>query len=78
MNRLYVDPAPFDRSGHPRNDWCLLGVHVDVDGQRTGRYSQAVDWGGWITTVRADGVHDADFALLSAREIQPPLGPPPF
>jgi hypothetical protein len=45
---------------------------VDVEGVRTGQYSKLADWGGWQTTVRTDGIHDLDFALLSVREIMPP------
>ena len=57
-----------DRFDH----WCLLSEYVDVEGLRTGAYSKLVDWGGWQTTVRTDGIHDLDFALLSVREIMPP------
>lgn len=73
VNQLYFDTDPFDReSGRPRNGWRLLSEYVDVDGVSSGNYSQLVNWGGWQTTVRTDGFHDVDFALLSLREITPP------
>jgi hypothetical protein len=72
VNRLYVDADPFDGSGRPRNQWRLLAEYVDVQGASTGHYARLVDWGGWLTTLRTDGVHDLDVAILSAREIAPP------
>lgn len=73
VNRLYVDTDPFELStGRPKNQWRLLSEYVDVAGLRTGQYATLADWGGWQTTVRTDGIHDLDFALLSVREIMPP------
>src|SRR5262249_62318796 len=73
ITRLYVDPAPFAlATGKPQNQWRLLSAYVDVEGVSTGQYSKLADWGGWQTTVRTDGIHDLDFALLSVREIMPP------
>lgn len=72
VNRLHVDTMPFDASGTPRNDWPLLAEYVDEAGKRTGRYDTLVDWGGWQTTLRADGVSALDFARISLREIVPP------
>ena len=73
VNRLYVDTDPFDlATGKPKNQWRLLSEYVDVEGLRTGAYTKLVDWGGWQTTVRTDGIHDLDFVLLSVREILPP------
>jgi hypothetical protein len=76
VNRLYVDTDPIDfATGTPKNDWRLLSEYVDVEGQKVnpaGQYTKLVDWGGWMTTVRTDGIHDVDFALVSVREIVPP------
>jgi hypothetical protein len=72
VNRLYVDGEPWDARGRPRNDWRLFSEYVDEAGASTGRYDTLVDWGGWVTTVRTDGVASLDFAILSAREIAPP------
>lgn len=73
MKRLYVDTDPLDlATGRPKNQWRLLSAYEDVAGRSTGQYTTLVNWGGWQTTVRADGVHDVDFALLSVREIRPP------
>jgi hypothetical protein len=72
VNRLYLDTDPFDRgTGKPKNGWRLFSEYVDVEGRNTGRYSKLVDWGGWETTFRTDGVHDLDFAIVSVREIAP-------
>ena len=73
VNRLYVDTDPFDlATGKPQNHWRLLSEYVDVEGLSTGQYAKLADWGGWQTTLRTDGIHDLDFALLSVREIMPP------
>lgn len=73
VNRLYVDTDPFDvATGKPINQWRFLSEYVDIEGLRTGVYTKLADWGGWQTTVRADGIHDLDFTLLSVREIMPP------
>jgi len=73
INRLYLDDEPFERlSGKPRNHWRLLAEFIEFEGAGTGKYSKLVDWGGWQTTLRTDGVGSLDFALLSLREIVPP------
>ena len=72
MNQLYVDPNPFDEKGLPRNGWRLLSEYRDVEGKSTGRYDKLVDWGGYQTTLRTDGVTRLDLAILSVREIAPP------
>jgi hypothetical protein len=71
INRLYVDDDPWDATGHPRNHWRLLSEYVDIEGASTGRYSKLVDWGGWTTTLRTDGIRSLDFAAVSAREVAP-------
>jgi hypothetical protein len=72
VNRLYLDTHPFDRAGRPANGWRLFAEYIDVEGANTGQYSKLVDWGGWQTTFRTDGVSVVDFAFLSVREIVPP------
>lgn len=73
VNRLYLDIDPFDfATGTPKNHWRLFSEYVDEAGNSTGSYSTLADWGGWQTTVRVDGVHDVDFALLGVHEITPP------
>jgi hypothetical protein len=67
--RVYVDRKPFDADGKPTNTWELFSQYEDVEGKDTGRYTKLADWGGMITTVRADGLKDMDFTLLSVREI---------
>ncbi len=71
--RLYVDAGPVETTtGRPANHWRLLSEFVDEEGKSTGRYATRVGWGGWQTTLRTDGFHDIDFALISLREIMPP------
>ena len=74
VNRLYADTDPFDPvTGKPKNGWRLLSEYVDVEGVSTGKlYTKLVDWGGWQTTFRTDGVMNVDFAIVSVREIVPP------
>ena len=73
VNRLFLDSEPFERrSGKPRNRWQLLAEYVDSEGLSTGRYSKLVDWSGWQTTLRTDGVGSLDFTMIGLREIQPP------
>jgi hypothetical protein len=77
VNQLYLDTDPIDFStGRPTNHWRLFSEYVDVEGvmltQHDNNYAKLVDWGGWVTTLRIDGIHDIDFALLSVREIAPP------
>lgn len=72
VNRLYLDPEPFDESGRLLNHWRLFAEYIDEEGKSTGKYSKLVDWGGWQTTLRTDGVAHLDFALLSLREVVPP------
>jgi hypothetical protein len=70
VNRLYLDAEPFDAHGRPRNRWRLLSEYVDVDGVATGQYDRVVDWGGWQTTLRVDGVESIDVAVYSLRPIR--------
>jgi hypothetical protein len=72
VNRLYVDVDPIDGAGHPKNHWQLLAQYIDEQGKTTGHYDRVVNWGGYQTTVRVDGMNRIDFALLSAHEIVPP------
>jgi hypothetical protein len=74
VNRLYVDDRPFLPDGRPRNGFVLLSEYVDRAGQKTGFYSTLVNWGGYQTTLRVDGVDELDVAILSVREITPPPG----
>jgi len=73
VNRIYLDSEPFtNASGKPRNDWRLFAEYTDIEGLSTGHYSKLVDWGGWQTTLRTDGIASLDFTLISVREISPP------
>ncbi len=72
MNRLYLDTDPFDHAGRPKNNWRLFSEYEDAETRSTGRYSEVVDWGGWQTTLRSDGIASLDFLLISVREIVPP------
>jgi hypothetical protein len=72
INQLYLDTEPFDAEGRPRNGWRLFAQYEDIDGVDTGRYSQVVNWGGWLTSFRSDDSDNVDFMLLSVREIIPP------
>ncbi len=72
-NLLYLDDDPFDAGGTPRNAFRLYARWDDRDGELTGQYSQAATWGGWMTTLRVDGWNHVDVAILSAREVIPPL-----
>jgi hypothetical protein len=73
VNRLFVDDDPWDAAGHPRNRWRLFSEYTDTAGLSTGRYyTTLVDWGGWQTTIRTDGIATLDFAIVSAREVVPP------
>lgn len=74
VNQLYVDPTPFDAHGGPRNEWRLFSEYLDVAEKSTGRYATLVDWGGYQTTLRTDGLTQLDLAILSVREIAPPQG----
>ena len=69
---LWIDRAPFDAAGKPRNNWEKFSEYLDVEGTSTGLYSKLADWGGMLTTFRTDGWHDLDFTLLSVREIVAP------
>jgi hypothetical protein len=71
VNRLYVDDEPFSADGSPRNDFRLLTEYVDRPGVSTGLYDTLVDWRGYVTTLRIDGVESIDVAFLSARAIDP-------
>ncbi|MGA9520989.1 MAG: hypothetical protein WBV82_05970 [Myxococcaceae bacterium] len=46
---------------------------TDRDGENTGLYSTAATWASWVTSFRVDGWREVDFAILSAREIIPPV-----
>jgi hypothetical protein len=70
--RMYVDRKPFDSAGKPNNSWELFSQYEDVEGKDTGAYTKLADWGGMLTTVRADGLKSMDFTLLSVREIIAP------
>jgi hypothetical protein len=72
INRLYVDDDPFASDGSPRNAFRLLSEYVDRAGVSTGRYDTLVDWRGFLTTLRIDGVDSVDIARLSARAIEAP------
>ncbi len=73
VNRLYLDTDPFNpATGKPRNEWKLFAEFIDVEGASTGRYTKLVNWGGWQTTLRTDGVDRLDFTLISLRAIVPP------
>jgi hypothetical protein len=67
--RLYVDDDPFLPDGSPRNAFRLLTEYVDRSGTSTGLYDTLVDWRGFVTTLRVDGVQSLDVARLSARGI---------
>lgn len=69
INRLYVDDDPFLPGGAPRNAFRLLTEYVDRVGVSTGRYHTLVNWRGYLTTLRVDGVGALDVAVLSARAI---------
>lgn len=68
LNRLYVDTTAFT-DAKPSNDWKLFAEYTDIEGLSTGSYSKLVDWGGWQTTLRTDGIASLDFTLISVREI---------
>ena len=70
LNRLYVDDDPFLADGTPRNNFRMLTEYVDRAGVSTGKYDTMVNWRGFVTTLRVDGVDSLDVALLSARGIR--------
>ena len=70
VNRLYVDADPFLADGRPRNGFVLFSEYVDRADLSTGEYTTLVSWGGFQTTLRVDGVHVLDVAILSVREIE--------
>jgi hypothetical protein len=72
INRLYVDDEPFGADGAPRNGFRLLSEYVDRASVSTGRYDTLVDWRGFLTTLRVDGVDSIDIARLSARAVEAP------
>jgi hypothetical protein len=72
VNQLYVDHDPFAPDGTPNNQFRLLSEYVDRAGVSTGRYDTLVDWRGFLTTLRVDGVDSIDIARLSARAIEVP------
>jgi hypothetical protein len=71
INRLYVDEEPFASDGTPANHFELFSEYVDVEGVSTGFYDRLVDWGGYQTTLRVDGVESVDIAVLSLRAVRP-------
>ena len=71
VNRLYLDIDPFDGNGKPGNAWQLFSEYTDVAGVGTGQYATLVNRGGWLTTVRSDGISRLDFLLVGVREIAP-------
>jgi hypothetical protein len=71
VNRLYVDEQPFLADGSPRNQFRLLTEYVDRASVSTGLYDTLVDWRGYVSTLRIDGVESIDVAKLSARAIAP-------
>ncbi|MGA9520094.1 MAG: hypothetical protein WBV82_01440, partial [Myxococcaceae bacterium] len=73
QNLLYLDDDPFVGNGEPRNVFRLYAQWEDRDGGSTGQYRRAATWGGWVTTLRVDGWKHVDVAILSAREIIPPV-----
>jgi len=73
IHRLYIDTDPLDlATGKPKNQWRLFSEYIDIEGKSSGRYNKLVNWGGCLTTIRADGFHDIDFVYPSVREIVPP------
>lgn len=72
VNRLYIDVDPLKPDGTFRNDYRLLTEYVDRAGVSTGRYDTMVNWKGYLTTLRIDGVDTLDVAALSARAITAP------
>ncbi|MGA9523480.1 MAG: hypothetical protein WBV82_18600 [Myxococcaceae bacterium] len=72
-NLLYLDDDPFDVRGEPRNAFRLYAQWNDRDGVSSGQYRQAATWGGWVTTLRVDGWNEVELAILSVREIIPPV-----
>jgi hypothetical protein len=71
-NLMYLDTAPYDRSGGKNNTWRLYLDWTDTQGVAMGPYTQAALWAGWMNMFRVDGWRLVDFSILSAREIQPP------
>jgi hypothetical protein len=71
INRLYVDEEPFASDGTPANRFELFSEYIDVEGVSTGFYDKLVDWGGYQTTLRVDGVESVDIAILSLRAVRP-------
>ncbi len=70
---LWIDRDPWDAAtGLPKNGWAKLSEYVDTAGTSTGKhYSVLADWGGFLTTVRTDGLRDVDFTKYSVREVLP-------
>jgi hypothetical protein len=76
-NQLFVDGDPWLPDGSLRNEYRLLAEYVDRAGVSTGRYDTMVNWKGYQTTLRIDGVDTLDVAKLSARAITPPRAATP-
>jgi hypothetical protein len=64
----YIDWAPFDAAGKPRNNWVLLH---EKNFPGSGKYNKSPIWGGQFTS-RIDGHAFIDYNIISIREIQPP------
>jgi hypothetical protein len=77
--RDYVDWNPFCDSGKPKNNWDPLQgqVYATDSGTIDGKvvdYDKPPLWGGMFTS-RIDGFKKVDYAIVSIREIMPPMSP---
>ena len=77
--RDYVDWNPFCDNGKPKNNWDPLQEQVyathsgTIDGKVVD-YDKPPLWGGMFTS-RIDGFKKVDYAIVSIREIKPPMSP---
>ena len=76
--RDYVDWDPLDDDGKPKNNWKPLqedyfsaDSHFGAD-SHCENYDKAPLWGGMFTS-RIDGFKEVDYAIVSIREIIPPV-----
>jgi hypothetical protein len=68
--RDYIDLNPFSGNGKPKNNWNPLQEKVfTAEGEK---YNVPPLWGGMFTS-RVDGFQTVDYAIVSIREIIPPL-----
>lgn len=68
---IYIDKNPINSDGTLNNNWKAWKLPFDdTTGHDTGFYTKAANWGGHIE-FRIDSVDSMDFALISAREIDP-------